>query len=70
MKRWAGIILLLTTGLVQAQKQGADFGAIDWQVQSVKGGTPDTLAYNLTAPYPTDMEKVRAIYSWICANIA
>jgi hypothetical protein len=70
MKWWAGIFLLLLTGLVQAQKQGANFGAIDWQVQSVKGGTPDTLAYNLTAPYPTDMEKVRAIYSWICANIA
>jgi hypothetical protein len=64
------IFLLLLTGLVQAQKQGADFGAIDWQVQSVKGGTPDTLAYNLTAPYATDMEKVRAIYSWICGNIA
>jgi transglutaminase/protease-like cytokinesis protein 3 len=38
-------------------------------VQSIKATSPDSLALQLTAPYTTDLEKVRAIYSWICQNI-
>lgn len=53
-----------------AQAQNADFAAIDWRVQSVKASMPDTLSLHLTAPYTTELEKVRAIYSWICQNIA
>lgn len=47
----------------------ANFGAIDWYAQGVKAGAPDTLSLKLTFPYTTELEKVRAIYSWICQNI-
>lgn len=53
-----------------AQKPQGDFSAVDWQVLSVTRQMPDTLAYHLTKLYTTDIEKVRAIYSWICQNIS
>jgi len=46
------------------------FSAIDWNVRSVDAPTPDSLASKLTAPYGTDLEKVRAIFSWITQHIA
>lgn len=60
---------VLFTGFAQAQKPSANFGAVDWYVQSVKETNIDSLAVRLTAPYTTELEKVRAIYSWICQNI-
>jgi transglutaminase/protease-like cytokinesis protein 3 len=69
MKLCAGLILLLFTTFLQAQKPSANFSAIDWYVQSVQDTRPDSLAVKLTAPYTTDLEKVRAIFSWICQNI-
>ena len=27
------------------------------------------LAYNLTSKLPTEVEKFRAIYTWVCANV-
>ncbi len=55
---------------LSAQRSAASFAAIDWQVRSINAASPDSLAYQLTAGYTTDLEKVRAIYSWICQNIA
>jgi transglutaminase/protease-like cytokinesis protein 3 len=69
MKRCAGLVFLFFHFCVQAQKPSANFGAIDWYVQSVKTPATDSLAAKLTVPYTTDLEKVRAIYSWICQNI-
>ena len=69
MKRCAGLILLFFTFCATAQKPSANFSAVDWYVQSVKAPTPDSLAAMLTRNYTTELEKVRAIYSWICQNI-
>ena len=60
---------MLFTGFAHAQKPSASFGAVDWYVQSVKETNIDSLTVRLTAPYKTELEKVRAIYSWICQNI-
>ncbi len=69
MKRCAGIIFLFFSLFVQAQKPKANFGAIDWYVQSVQASSLDSLAVKLTSSYTTELEKVRAVYSWICQNI-
>jgi transglutaminase/protease-like cytokinesis protein 3 len=69
MKLWAGLLLVFFTNFLQAQKPLANFDAIDWYVQSIKETNIDSLAAKLTAPYNTELEKVRAIYSWICQNI-
>lgn len=47
-----------------------DFALIDSRVKEVQSCSPDTLAQNLTAPYVTDIEKVRSIFKWITENIA
>ena len=69
MKLWVGLILLFNSAVLLAQKPKADFAAIDWYVQSIKADTPNSLAAKLAAPYTTELEKVRALYSWICQNI-
>jgi len=69
MKLWVGVILVFCSSILQAQKPTANFSAIDWRVQEVNASSPDSLAWELTAPYTTELEKVRAIYSWICQNI-
>ena len=43
---------------------------IDWQVQNIKTATPEKLALALTKNYQSDIEKTRAIFSWITSNIA
>ena len=53
-----------------AQKHPASFSAIDWRVQSMDAPTPESLAHKLTAPYQTDLEKTRAIFSWISQHIS
>lgn len=65
-----GILFCFFSFCATAQKPIANFTAIDWQVRSISATTPDSLAIQLTAGYATDLEKVRAIYSWICQNIA
>lgn len=69
MKRWlAGLgVLFFCVGYSQ---QGVSFSSIDWKVQSIEAATPDSLAHLLTVNYTTDVEKVRAIYSWITGHIA
>jgi hypothetical protein len=69
MKRCVWVFFLLLSFWAQAQKPKADFWAIDNYVQSVKATAPDSLAHLLTFRYTTDLEKVRAVYSWICQNI-
>ncbi|HEV7331423.1 MAG TPA: transglutaminase domain-containing protein [Flavisolibacter sp.] len=70
MKWCVGILFCLWSFGASAQRPAANFAAIDWQVQSVSSNTPDSLAIKLTAGYTTELEKVRAIFTWICQNIA
>ena len=52
------------------QKKSANFTAIDWNVRNIEAPTVDSLAKKLTASYSTDLEKTRAIFSWIAQHIA
>lgn len=70
MKWCVGILVFLLGYDASAQRPAANFSNIDWQVKSVRARTPDSLAIRLTNGYASDLEKVRAIYSWICQNIA
>lgn len=70
MKWCVGIWVCLLSFDALAQRQPVSFASIDWQVQSVDAKTPDSLALKLTAGYATEREKVRAIFTWICQNIA
>lgn len=47
-----------------------DFTLVDSRVKEVPYSSPDTLAQNLTAPYVTDIEKVRSIFKWITEHVA
>lgn len=70
MKMLVSILLIFFTNLSFAQRQHADFSAIDNRVLSMDASTPDSLALKLVASYSTDLEKVRAIFRWITDNIS
>ena len=53
-----------------AQKRSASFNSIDWEVRNVDAPTVDSLAKKLTASYQTELEKTRAIFSWIARHIS
>jgi transglutaminase/protease-like cytokinesis protein 3 len=38
--------------------------------KNINASSPDSLAYLLASPYRTDIEKARAIYSWIAQHIS
>ena len=69
MKITLSVIFLLLINLVVAQDRRVDFSRIDWAVQSINAKTPEALAQQLTAPYTTDLEKVRSIFRWITEHI-
>ncbi len=69
MKVVVSVLLLLVTTLCGAQERRVNFSAIDWRVQSIEATTPDTLALQLTAPYTSELEKVRSIFRWITEHI-
>jgi hypothetical protein len=70
MKVVLSVLLLLVVNLSSAQRQRVNYTAIDWHVQSIYATSLDTLALQLTAPYETELEKVRSIFRWITENIA
>lgn len=78
MKRFARksvllLIILSHPGTVKAQPDfyEVDFAAVDSFVLSVKYEQDYLkLAHDLTANYPQDIYKLRAIVKWICNNIA
>jgi transglutaminase/protease-like cytokinesis protein 3 len=61
--------LLLLSSAAFSQSR-ATFGWIDWKVQDIESASPDTLAKRLTAPYSTELEKVRSIFRWITEHIS
>lgn len=69
MKRVFIFLLLLKTCPSFAQKT-IGFSEIDWRVQTIDAPSPDSLAKLLTTPYSRDIEKARAIYSWIAQHIS
>lgn len=69
MKRCIGLLLFFLACRGVAQKPMASFAAIDRYAQSVPSAPPDSLAAALTSPYRFELEKVRAIYSWICQHV-
>ena len=70
MKLLTVIALLITVNCSYAQTRTSSFSSIDWNVQFMDADNVDTLAVKLTAPYHTDLEKVRAIFSWIAQHIS
>lgn len=68
MKFAFSIVLLLMMKFSFAQ--GQHYSAIDWSVQSIDAPTPDSLAKLLTVSYTTELQKVRAIFSWIAQHIS
>jgi transglutaminase/protease-like cytokinesis protein 3 len=64
------IFLLLITNASFAQRGSASFYSIDWNVRNIEAPTVDSLAKKLSAPYQSELEKTRAIFSWIAQHIA
>jgi hypothetical protein len=57
-------ILLSVTG-IHAQ----NYRQIDIRAAGIDASRPDELALKLTAPYKTDIEKFRSIFSWITTHV-
>lgn len=64
------IFLLFCSTVSFAQNRTTSFSSIDWKVKDIDAPTPDSLAKLLTTSYTTELEKTRAIYSWIAQHIS
>lgn len=64
------IILLLLIMKSSFAQHFSSYIDIDRKVQSIDAPTPDSLSKLLTAPYTTDLQKVRAIFSWIAQHVS
>ena len=69
MKKVLTILLLIITKFSFAQN-AYSYSDIDWKVQSIDAPAPDSLSKLLTTPYTTDLQKVRAIFSWIAQHVS
>jgi len=70
MRWWLlGLLIIAGKGL-WAQPKTASFSTIDWHMQQAEAPTPDSLARLIAARYTTELEKVRAVYSWITSHIS
>jgi transglutaminase/protease-like cytokinesis protein 3 len=70
MKILACIVYVLLSNLAIAQKQLVNYNTIDWEVKDIDALSPAELAQKLTANYETDLEKTRAIFSWIAQHVS
>src|SRR5580704_13485615 len=68
MKRWVTILFLVSVYNCFAQ-QNYNLNKIDDDVLSIEPASPADLVHSLTAPYSTDLQKVRAIFSWVAEHI-
>lgn len=76
MNKWLSIVFALVTNLT-IEAQISDFENINFKnadkiADFYKGSDLENLpqlAYNLTHQLPTDVEKFRAIYTWVSTNI-
>jgi transglutaminase/protease-like cytokinesis protein 3 len=69
MKIFFSLLLLISSCCI-GQTDSMDFTLVDSRIKDIRVSSPDTLAYNLTAPYTTETEKVRSIFKWITEYIA
>ncbi|HEX2532505.1 MAG TPA: transglutaminase domain-containing protein [Chitinophagaceae bacterium] len=53
-----------------AQSPSLHFSSIDHKAMEQDDLRPDSLAYKLTAPFTSELEKTRAIFRWITGHIA
>lgn len=67
--KWLPVILLFAAQTSFSQNH-VSFSSIDWNVSRIDAQTPDLLAKKLTAPYQGELEKTRAIFSWIAQHIS
>ena len=70
MRCFLFLVLLSLAKPGNTQSRFVNLSNIDWEVRFVDASTPDSLAQKLTSSYRTDLEKVRAIFSWTTQNIA
>jgi hypothetical protein len=70
MKTCVFIIFLLFIQFAIAQKKAINYSSIDEYAMNINASSPEELAQKLTAPYKTDLEKTRAIFSWVAHNIS
>jgi len=63
-------ILLFIADFCFGQYHPVSFSTIDWNVRNIDAPTPDSLAKKITAPYQTELEKTRAIFSWIAQHVS
>lgn len=68
--KWLLTIFLFIPFFSFAQNGYVHFNSIDWNVRNIEASTVDSLAKKLTAPYHTELEKTRAIFSWIAQHIS
>jgi hypothetical protein len=70
MKKFIFLFLFFScvnaTGIFAQQ----DFSYIDFKVKNIDAPKPDSLARLLTKDYFLELDKVRAIYSWVAQNIS
>jgi hypothetical protein len=69
MKMALSIWLLLLTGPVFSQDRSPDYSYIDRKLSSISSNDPAILSKQLTIPYQSEKEKVRAIFRWITEHI-
>jgi hypothetical protein len=63
------IIFLLLANFCFGQKK-INYSGIDWSMRNMEAPSIDSLAKKITSSYQTDVEKTRAIFSWIAQNIS
>src|SRR5688500_16645692 len=69
MKLLVLVLLSFITCYTFAQYKSSNFSSVDDRATNIPVTTPEQVAKELTAPYTTDLEKVRSIFIWITENI-
>lgn len=64
------LIMVLCFQFSTAQLNKKNFASIDWKVRHIDAKSVDSLAFRLTSSYQSDIDKVRAIFSWMTQNIS
>ncbi len=70
MKLLCSLVLIFLSFYTVAQRNPASFASIDYRASDIDASSPDTLSMLLTAPYTTELEKVRSIFYWIADHIS
>jgi transglutaminase/protease-like cytokinesis protein 3 len=70
MKWWLIGLVMVVSSEVRSQSRGISFASIDWKMGNTEAPTPDSLARIVSANFSTELERTRAIYSWITSHIA